>query len=60
MSKKSGITNVRIWAEKLHMELTDEEVEEVLREVKTVSHDKKKALDEQEFREIVRRIQARK
>ena len=60
MSKKSGVTNVRIWAKKLNMELTDEEVEEVLQEVKSQSHDKKKALSEDEFREIVQNIKAKK
>jgi isopropylmalate/homocitrate/citramalate synthase len=60
MSKKSGITNVRIWAERLGIELTDEEVEAILREVKSQSHDRKRPLDEGEFQEIVVRIQARK
>lgn len=52
MGKKSGLDNVNLWAEKLNIELTEDEAMTVLKEVKRRSHDLKRVLTEDEFREI--------
>lgn len=60
MSKKSGLANVTIWAEKLNIELTDEEAQKVLDRVKLKSHDSKGVLSEDEFRKIADKVKAGK
>jgi isopropylmalate/homocitrate/citramalate synthase len=60
MSKKSGLVNVTLWAEKLDIELTDEEAQKVLDRVKLKSHDSKRVLNEDEFRKIVDEVKAEK
>jgi isopropylmalate/homocitrate/citramalate synthase len=52
MGKKSGLDNVHIWAEKLNIELGEDEDMAVLKEVKRKSHDLKRVLTEREFEEI--------
>ena len=56
MGKKSGLDNVHLWAEKLNIELTDDETMAVLKQVKLKSHDLKRVLTEEEFREIVEKV----
>jgi len=53
MGKKSGIDSVGIWAEQLGIELYKDQGAEVLRRVKLYSHDVKRQLTEDEFKEIV-------
>jgi hypothetical protein len=47
------LDNVHLWAEKLNIELTDDEAMAVLKQVKLKSHDLKRVLTEEEFRAIV-------
>jgi isopropylmalate/homocitrate/citramalate synthase len=60
MGKKSGADNIEIWAKKLGIQLTEEETLAVLQEVKLKSHDLKRVLDENEFKEIVKKVKARR
>ena len=53
MGKKSGLDNVALWSKRLNIDLTDDEAMAVLKEVKLTSHDLKRVLTEEEFREIV-------
>jgi isopropylmalate/homocitrate/citramalate synthase len=52
MGKKSGLDNIKIWTEKLAIELTADQSLDVLNEVKLKSHDLKRVLTEEEFIEI--------
>ncbi|MEA3253749.1 MAG: pyruvate carboxyltransferase, partial [Chloroflexota bacterium] len=52
MGKKSGLESVVIWAEKLGIELNEEQVAEVLRQVKQRAIAVKRLLNEDEFKEI--------
>ncbi len=52
MGKKSGIDSVGIWAEKLNIDLDKDQGAEVLRRVKEFSHDAKRQLTEDEFKNI--------
>jgi isopropylmalate/homocitrate/citramalate synthase len=56
MGKKSGLDNVYLWAEKLNIELTEDETMAVLKQVKLKSHDLKRVLTEEEFRGIVENV----
>ena len=58
MGKKSGLDNVSLWAERMDIELTDDEALEVLRKVKLRSHDLKRVLNEGEFLEIVKKVKS--
>jgi len=58
MGKKSGLDSIAIWADKLGIELTKEEIEGVLRQVKQRSYDLKRLLTEEEFREIALAVKA--
>jgi isopropylmalate/homocitrate/citramalate synthase len=60
MGKKSGVDNIEIWTKKLGIQLTEEETLAVLQEVKLKSHDLKRVLNEGEFKEIVKKIKAKK
>ncbi|NIM45410.1 MAG: hypothetical protein GTO54_07265 [Nitrososphaeria archaeon] len=59
MGKKSGIDSIAVWSQKLGMELTEEEALAVLGQVKLRSHDLKRVLSEDEFREIVEKVKAK-
>ena len=52
MGKKSGLDNIEIWCRKLGIELNEEEAMDVLMAVKLKSHDLKRVLTEEEFKEI--------
>ena len=56
MGKKSGLDNIGIWAQKLNIELNDDEQMDVLKKVKQASHDLKRVLTEDEFVEIARTV----
>ena len=56
MGKKSGVDNIAIWAERLGIQLTEEESLEVLRRVKLKAHDLKRTLKESEFKKIVKEV----
>jgi isopropylmalate/homocitrate/citramalate synthase len=58
MGKKSGVDNVIVWAEKLGLEIGEDERMDVLNQVKRRSHDLKRVLTAQEFKEIVERVKA--
>ncbi len=58
MGKKSGVDNVAIWAKKLGLQLNDQQALAVLNQVKLKSHDLKRVLTEEEFKEIVNRLEA--
>ena len=49
-----------MWAEKLGIELTREDITQVLRQVKQRSYDLKRTLSEDEFREIALAVKAEK
>ncbi len=58
MGKKSGVDNIAIWAKKLGLQLNDQQTLAVLNQVKLRSHDLKRVLTEEEFKEIVNRLEA--
>ena len=60
MGKKSGVDNIAIWAERLGIQLTEEESLEVLRRVKLKAHDLKRTLKESEFKKIAKEVKAQK
>jgi isopropylmalate/homocitrate/citramalate synthase len=60
MGKKSGLDNIEIWSKNLGIDLNEEEALDVLQEVKLLSHDLKRVLTEDEFKEIAERIKAKK
>ena len=60
MGKKSGLDNISLWTQKLNIELTEEEALDVLNKVKMRSHDLKRVLSEDEFREIAEKVKNRK
>lgn len=60
MGKKSGRDSIAMWAEKLGIELTRQDIREVLRQVKQRSYDLKRTLSEDEFREIALAVKAEK
>ena len=60
MGKKSGVDSISVWSQKLDIELTEEEALAVLTQVKLKSHDLKRVLTEDEFREIAENVKAGK
>lgn len=52
MGKKSGVDNIWVWAERLGIDLSQDEAVELLQEVKLLSHDLKRVLTEAEFRAL--------
>ena len=59
MGKYSGLDNLIIWTKKLGIELSTDEGREVLTQVKSMSHDLKRVLTEDEFRKIVASVKSR-
>ena len=53
ISKKSGLANISIWAERLKIQLSEEDAQAVLDEAKVRSHNSKRPLSEDEFKRIV-------
>ncbi len=49
MGKKSGLDNIKIWAQKLGVDLEEDKALALLQEVKRSSHDLKRVLTEEEF-----------
>jgi len=60
MGKKSGLDNIAVWSEKLGIRLDKEEATEVLMQVKQRAYDLRRPLNEDEFRQIVNGVKARK
>ncbi len=60
MGKKSGIDSIAVWSQELGIELTEEEVLAVITQVKLRSHDLKRLLTKDEFREIAENVKAGK
>ncbi len=58
MGKKSGIDSVAMWAEKLNLDLDKDQGAEVLKRVKLFSHDVKRQLTEEEFKDIAHTVKA--
>jgi isopropylmalate/homocitrate/citramalate synthase len=58
MGKKSGVDNIMVWAEKLGLEIAEEKRMDILNRIKRRSHDLKRVLTEQEFKEIVEQVKA--
>jgi len=58
MGKKSGLDSVAVWSEKLNIDLTEEEAQAVIAEVKLRSHDLKRTLTEDEFREVAEKVKS--
>lgn len=58
MGKKSGIDSIAIWAQKLDLDLDKDQGAEVLRRVKLFSHDVKRQLTEEEFKNIANDVKA--
>jgi isopropylmalate/homocitrate/citramalate synthase len=59
MGKKSGLDNVEIWSKRLGIELSEEQANALLLEIKLRSHDLKRVLSEKEFREMAEKIRAK-
>jgi isopropylmalate/homocitrate/citramalate synthase len=53
MGKKSGLDNVMIWAKELGVELTEDEMQEIVRRVKSQALGQRCALCQEEFKKIV-------
>lgn len=60
MGKKSGVDNVVVWAERLGITLTQDEILEVVQRVKSMSHDLKRVLSEGEFAAIADQVKGRR
>jgi len=60
LGKKSGVDNITIWAQKLGVELNDDERMAVLMQVKLKSHDVKRDLTQKEFSQIVKKVKGPK
>jgi len=58
MGKKSGTDNVTIWAERLGIELDEDQTSEVLMRVKKRAIELKRTLTEDEFREIANSVRS--
>ena len=58
MGKKSGVDNIAIWAKKMGFQLNDAQALAALNQVKLRSHDLKRVLTEEEFKEILNRMEA--
>ncbi|HXX36516.1 MAG TPA: pyruvate carboxyltransferase [Thermodesulfobacteriota bacterium] len=59
LGKKSGRGSVIAWAEKLGIELGEDEITDVLMAVKAKAYEKRGELNEADFREIVEGVKAR-
>ena len=59
MGKKSGVDNVALWAEKLGIRLDENNIQEILIQVKQQSHDLKRTLNEAEFKKIIEKVKAK-
>ena len=60
IGKKSGPDNIKMWAQRLNIDLSEEEVMAVLKEVKLQSHDLKRVLSEEEFKGIAEKVKTGK
>jgi isopropylmalate/homocitrate/citramalate synthase len=60
LGKKSGLDNLQLWANWLGFELTEDEVAETLKLVKSKAIASKRPLNESEFKEIVANVKAKK
>jgi len=58
MGKKSGIDSIAIWAQQLGLTLDKDEGTEILRRVKLHSHDMKRQLTEDEFKDIANAVKS--
>lgn len=58
MGKKSGLDPVAIFADKIAIELANEEMGEILKQFKQQSYDLKRSLSKEEFREIALNVKA--
>jgi len=56
MGKKSGPDSVSMWAQRMNIELSEEEIMDVLMEVKLKSYDLKRVLTEDEFKQIAQNV----
>ena len=56
LGKGSGIDSIGIWLDRIEVKASDEEMQEVLTQVKSHSLEKKDLLTEEEFRKIVDRV----
>jgi isopropylmalate/homocitrate/citramalate synthase len=59
MGKKSGLDNVDLWAKRLGVELSEDQSNALLQEVKLMSHDLKRVLSEDEFRKLAKKVKAK-
>ena len=60
MGKKSGLDNIWVWAEKLGLDIDKDHAMDILMAVKLKSHDLKRTLNENEFRQVVEEVTAGK
>lgn len=60
LGKGSGIDSIAIWLDKIEVKATDDEMMEMLTEVKAYSLEKKALLDENEFRRIADSVVSKK
>ena len=59
LGKKSGLDSITIWTDKLDIELTADQKKAALMQVKHRSHDLKRVLTENEFKEIAEGVKAK-
>lgn len=60
LGKKSGQGNIIVWAEKVGIELSEDEITEALVAVKAKAYEKRGELNEAEFREVAESVKAQK
>ena len=60
MGKKSGLDSVGIWAQRMGIQLDEQQTLAVLNEVKVKSHDLKRVLTEEEFKKIAEKVKSGK
>lgn len=53
LGKNSGVESIRVWAERIGVELTDDEAQALVQSVKARAYEKHGLLDEADFRAIV-------
>jgi len=58
MGKKSGVDNIEIWAKKLGIKLSEGDALAIVQKIKLASHDLKRNLTEDEFKEIAKEVMA--
>lgn len=56
LGKNSGVDSIKVWAEKISLEVSDDEAQQLVQAVKARAYEKHAVLDEQDFRQIVANV----